>query len=82
MIARVLCAAAVATFLAGCGGDDESLDESKIERCATALVPYAKEGDAGKGMAAAQDQACGDLNANEKSEAIARMYRKQSEQAP
>lgn len=64
-------------LLAGCGGG-EGLDEAKIERCATALVPYAKEAAAGKGMSFDEITACEDLNANEKSEAIARMYRRLS----
>ena len=70
----------LALLVAGCGGP--TLDEAKIERCATALVPYAKEGAAGKGLSLTELAACKDLNANEASEAIARMYRKQGEQSP
>ncbi|MGQ0467813.1 MAG: hypothetical protein ACT4QG_21150 [Sporichthyaceae bacterium] len=72
---RVVACLAGALLLAGCGGGPK-LDEAKIERCATALVPYAKEGAAGKGLSLTENAACKDLNANEASEAIARMYRK------
>lgn len=61
--------------LAGCGGDG-GLDEAGIERCATALVPYADRVAAGDTSATPPE--CADLNANELSESIARMYRKQA----
>lgn len=63
------------TLLAGCGGDG-GLDEAKIERCGTALVPYADQ--VAGGDTSAIPAECEGLNANELSESIARMYRKQN----
>ncbi len=72
---RYFAAVALALLTAGCGGSDTGLSEDKIERCATALVPYGKaEGSGSKGLSLDETKACDDLNANEKSEAIARMY--------
>lgn len=68
-------------MLTGCGGG-KGLDEGKIERCATALVPYDQQSKAGgKGLSPSTLKACSDLNANEQSEAIVRMYKKEGDSA-
>jgi hypothetical protein len=73
-----LALAVVAT--AGCGGS--SLNQGKIDRCAAALVQYdqANKG-TGKGISTSQTGACHDLNANEGSEAIAKMYKLEGDNA-